>query len=64
MLSTIQLAKLQMSLWLQFHHELRTPLAVLMSAADNLADGLLKGSPPCTNMARYFSIKPAALVIW
>ena len=43
MLSTIQLAKLQMEFVASISHELRTPLAVLMSAADNLADGLVEG---------------------
>ncbi len=43
MLSTIQLAKLQMEFVASVSHELRTPLAVLMSAADNLADGLVEG---------------------
>jgi signal transduction histidine kinase len=45
MLSTIQLAKLQMEFVASISHELRTPLAVLMSAADNLADGLVEGKP-------------------
>jgi len=43
MLSTIQLAKLQMEFVASVSHELRTPLAVLRSAADNLADGLVVG---------------------
>ena len=43
MFSTIQLAKLQMEFVASVSHELRTPLAVLMSAADNLADGLVEG---------------------
>ncbi len=45
MLSTIQLAKLQMEFVASVSHELRTPLAVLRSAADNLADGLVEGKP-------------------
>jgi signal transduction histidine kinase len=43
MLSTIQLAKLQMEFVASVSHELRTPLAVLSSAADNIADGLIEG---------------------
>ena len=42
MLSTIQLAKLQMEFVASVSHELRTPLAVLSSAADNIADGLVQ----------------------
>lgn len=45
MLGTIQLAKLQMEFVASVSHELRTPLAVLVSAADNLADGLVEGKP-------------------
>jgi signal transduction histidine kinase len=45
MLSTIQLAKLQMEFVASVSHELRTPLAVISSAADNLADGLIEGKP-------------------
>jgi signal transduction histidine kinase len=41
MLSTIQLAKLQMEFVASVSHELRTPLAVMRSAADNLADGVV-----------------------
>ena len=43
MLGTIQLARLQMEFVASVSHELRTPLAVLVSAADNLADGLVEG---------------------
>ena len=43
MLTTIQLAKLQMEFVASVSHELRTPVAVLSSAADNLADGLIEG---------------------
>lgn len=43
MLSTIQLARLQMEFVASVSHELRTPLAVLASAADNLADGVVEG---------------------
>src|SRR6516225_5744598 len=42
MLSAIQLAKLQMEFVASVSHELRTPLAVLSSAADNIADGVVK----------------------
>ena len=43
MLGAIQLAKLQMEFVASVSHELRTPLAVLISAADNIADGLVTG---------------------
>ena len=43
MLSTIQLARMQMEFVASVSHELRTPLAVLSSAADNIADGLVEG---------------------
>ena len=43
MLNTIHLAKLQMEFVASVSHELRTPVAVLSSAADNLADGLIEG---------------------
>lgn len=43
MMGAIQLAKLQMEFVASVSHELRTPLAVISSAADNLADGLIKG---------------------
>jgi len=42
MLSAIQLAKLQMEFVASVSHELRTPLAVLSSAADNIADGVVR----------------------
>jgi signal transduction histidine kinase len=42
-LNAIQLARLQMEFVASASHELRTPLAVLSCAADNLADGLVKG---------------------
>lgn len=45
LLGTIQLARLQMEFVASVSHELRTPLAVLVSAADNLADGLVEGKP-------------------
>jgi len=43
MLGAIQLAKLQMDFVASVSHELRTPVAVLNSAADNIADGLVTG---------------------
>jgi signal transduction histidine kinase len=42
MLSRMQLADLQMEFVASVSHELRTPLAVIRSAADNLADGLIR----------------------
>jgi signal transduction histidine kinase len=42
MSEAIQLAKLQMEFVASVSHELRTPLAVISSAADNIADGLVK----------------------
>jgi signal transduction histidine kinase len=42
MLSSIELAKLQMEFVASVSHELRTPLAVISSAADNIADGLIE----------------------
>lgn len=42
MLSRMQLANLQMEFVASVSHELRTPLAVIKSAADNLADGLVR----------------------
>jgi len=53
MLSTIQLAKLQMEFVASVSHELRTPLAVISSAADNLADGLIAGK---STMRKYGGI--------
>lgn len=41
MLSALALARLQMEFVASMSHELRAPLAVLSSAADNLADGLI-----------------------
>jgi signal transduction histidine kinase len=52
-LNAIQLASLQMEFVASMSHELRTPLAVLGSAADNLADGLVKGNEA---VARYGGI--------
>jgi len=40
--NAIQLARLQMEFVASVSHELRTPLAVISSAADNIADGLVK----------------------
>ncbi len=42
MLSRMQLAHLQMEFVASVSHELRTPLAVIRSAADNIADGLIR----------------------
>ena len=43
MLGAMRLANLQMEFVASVSHELRTPLAVLNSAADNIADGIVKG---------------------
>jgi signal transduction histidine kinase len=43
MLSRMELARLQMEFVASVSHELRTPLAVIRSAADNLADGVIRG---------------------
>src|SRR2546425_1287729 len=43
MLGAIQVAKLQMEFVASVFHELRTPLAVISSAADNIAGGLVGG---------------------
>jgi signal transduction histidine kinase len=42
MLSRMQLADLQMEFVASVSHELRTPLSVIRSAADNLADGIIR----------------------
>jgi signal transduction histidine kinase len=42
MSNAIQLARLQMEFVASVSHELRTPLSVISSAADNIADGLVK----------------------
>ena len=42
MLNRMQLADLQMEFVASVSHELRTPLAVIRSAADNLADGIIR----------------------
>lgn len=42
--NAIQLTRLQMEFVASMSHELRTPLAVMGSAADNLADGVVKRS--------------------
>lgn len=44
MTGAIQLARLQMEFVASVSHELRTPLAVISSAADNIADGLVKAT--------------------
>lgn len=53
MMNAIQLARLQMDFVASVSHELRTPLGVLMSAADNLADGLIEDRRA---LARYGAI--------
>jgi len=52
-LNAIQLTRLQMEFVASMSHELRTPLAVMSSAADNLADGLVKSQD---SVNRYGSI--------
>jgi signal transduction histidine kinase len=42
MQGALQVAKLQMEFVASVSHELRTPLAVISSAADNIADGIVK----------------------
>lgn len=53
MLSRMQLAELQMEFVASVSHELRTPLAVIRSAADNLADGVIRDEE---SMRKYGSI--------
>ncbi len=53
MLSRMQLANLQMEFVASVSHELRTPLAVIRSAADNLADGVIRDQE---SMRRYGGI--------
>jgi signal transduction histidine kinase len=53
MMSTVQLARLQMEFVASVSHELRTPLAVLSSAADNIADGLVEGK---SSLKKYGSV--------
>ena len=53
MLSTVQLAKLQMDFVASISHELRTPLAVIQSAAENIADGVVGGKE---QLAKYGSV--------
>lgn len=44
LMGRMQLANLQMEFVASVSHELRTPLAVIRSAADNIADGLVKNT--------------------
>ena len=53
MMSTVQLAKMQMDFVASISHELRTPLAVIRSAAENIADGVVEGEE---QLARYGSV--------
>lgn len=53
MMSTLQLAHMQMDFAASVSHELRTPLAVLCSAVDNIADGVVVGKE---QMARYGAV--------
>ncbi len=53
MMSTLQLARMQMDFAASVSHELRTPLAVLCSAVDNIADGVVTGKE---QMARYGAV--------
>ena len=53
MMSTVQLAKMQMDFVASISHELRTPLAVIRSAAENIADGVVEGRE---QLARYGSV--------
>ena len=53
MLGRMQLANLQMEFVASVSHELRTPLAVIRSAADNIADGLVKNKE---SLIRYGSV--------
>jgi len=50
MASTLQLARVQMDFAASVAHELRTPLAVLCSAVDNIADGVVTSKE---QMAKY-----------
>jgi len=53
MMSTLQLARMQMDFAASVSHELRTPLAVLCSAVDNIADGVVTGKE---QMAKYGAV--------
>lgn len=53
MMSTVQLARMQMDFVAGISHELRNPLAVIRSAAENIADGVVEGKEQLT---RYGSV--------
>ncbi len=53
MSSALQLAKMQMDFVASVSHELRTPLAVLCSAADNIADGVVRNKE---QLAKYSTV--------
>lgn len=53
MMSTVQLAKMQMDFVAGISHELRTPLAVIRSAGENIADGVVEGKE---QLSRYGSV--------
>jgi signal transduction histidine kinase len=53
MASTLQLARMQMDFAASVSHELRTPLAVLVSAVDNIADGVVTGKE---QLAKYGAV--------
>jgi signal transduction histidine kinase len=53
MLAAIQFAELQVEFVASVSHELRSPLAVISSAADNIADGLISGKD---NLHKYGEI--------
>jgi len=53
MASTMQMARMQMDFAASVSHELRTPLAVLLSAVDNIADGVVSGKE---QLAKYGAV--------